>query len=216
MNSEALLQSFHDDFPANLVNLVKMNSPRMHGLTNAQAAEACMLQNRLVTHPQLMSDFQRGLQAFERLVKSDEGIRAGSCRKCGGSGHLTFECRNLIKLDDPAPKPKSTSRFGFLKKQAPGSASASPSSSLTGQSSPAGGSKTATAAGSIQPSKSKSSRHSKKKNRSKYSSSSDSSDSSSSSSESDSEDDPDRLSSAAKGTLGFDRMDRALGQDRPD
>ncbi|KAF9271595.1 hypothetical protein BGZ68_003326 [Mortierella alpina] len=116
-----------------------------------------------------MSDFQRGLQAFERLVKSDEGIRAGSCRKCGGSGHLTFECRNLIKLDDPAPKPKSTSRFGFLKKQVPGSGSTSASSSVTGHSSPAGGSKAgvAAAAGSAQPSKSKSSRHSKKKKRSK-------------------------------------------------
>ncbi|KAG0257406.1 hypothetical protein BG011_003965 [Mortierella polycephala] len=60
-----------------------------------------------------MSDFQRGLQAFERLVKSDEGVRAGSCKKCGGSGHLTFECRNLIKLDEPAQKPKSNSRFGL-------------------------------------------------------------------------------------------------------
>ncbi|KAG0019508.1 hypothetical protein BGZ80_005716, partial [Entomortierella chlamydospora] len=64
-----------------------------------------------------MSDFQRGLQAFERLVKSDEGVRTGSCRKCGGSGHLTFECRNFVKLDGPSSKPKTNSRFGFLKKQ---------------------------------------------------------------------------------------------------
>ncbi|KAF9147396.1 hypothetical protein BGX20_006657 [Mortierella sp. AD010] len=64
-----------------------------------------------------MSDFQRGLQAFERLVKSDEGVRTGSCRKCGGSGHLTFECRNFVKLDGPSSKPKANSRFGFLKKQ---------------------------------------------------------------------------------------------------
>lgn len=32
-----------------------------------------------------MSEFMRGLQAFERLVKSDEGVRTGSCGKCGGS-----------------------------------------------------------------------------------------------------------------------------------
>ncbi|KAG0306325.1 hypothetical protein BGZ98_002619, partial [Dissophora globulifera] len=92
-----------------------------------------------------MSDFQRGLQAFERLVKSDEGVRAGSCRKCGGSGHLTFECRNLIKLDGPAQKPKSNSRFGFLKKQpgmgAPSSinlAAGSPSSAKQGTSAGSG------------------------------------------------------------------------------
>ncbi|KAF9936543.1 hypothetical protein BGZ65_002301, partial [Modicella reniformis] len=82
-----------------------------------------------------MSDFQRGLQAFERLVKSDEGVRAGSCRKCGGSGHLTYECRNNIKLDQmPAEKSKSSmsSRFGFLKKQFGSASSTSPSPSATG------------------------------------------------------------------------------------
>ncbi|KAG0349263.1 hypothetical protein BG004_000043 [Podila humilis] len=85
-----------------------------------------------------MSEFQRGLQAFERLIKSDDGVRAGSCRKCGGGGHLTFECRNTIKLDEPMSKPKTSSRFGFLRSKLgttkaetllPGSA---PASSETG------------------------------------------------------------------------------------
>ncbi|KAG0269787.1 hypothetical protein BGZ95_001915 [Linnemannia exigua] len=81
-----------------------------------------------------MSEFMRGLQAFERLVKSDEGVRTGSCGKCGGSGHLTYECRNMIKLDAPAAKPKVSSRFGFLRKQLP--ATASPTAGSASSSSP--------------------------------------------------------------------------------
>ncbi|KAF9927837.1 hypothetical protein FBU30_002840 [Linnemannia zychae] len=86
-----------------------------------------------------MSEFMRGLQAFERLVKSDEGVRTGSCGKCGGSGHLTYECRNMIKLDTPTAKPKSSSRFGFLKKQLPSNAS-SPTGSVSSPSALATGS----------------------------------------------------------------------------
>ncbi|KAJ1657822.1 hypothetical protein IWQ61_002850 [Dispira simplex] len=50
-------------------------------------------------------DPSRGLEAFERLVKSSdaaEALKRGTCRKCGGAGHLTFECRNFIELP---PKP---------------------------------------------------------------------------------------------------------------
>ncbi|KAF9133696.1 hypothetical protein BGW39_009176 [Mortierella sp. 14UC] len=108
-----------------------------------------------------MSEFMRGLQAFERLVKSDEGVRTGSCGKCGGSGHLTYECRNLIKLDAPAAKPKANSRFGFLRKQLP--AAASPT---TGSESPvaggAGADKKADSR-SNKDTKSTSSRHNKKR-----------------------------------------------------
>ncbi|KAF9970019.1 hypothetical protein BGZ73_007404 [Actinomortierella ambigua] len=62
-----------------------------------------------------MSDIQRGVQAFERLLKADEGVKTGTCKKCGGGGHLTFECRNLLKLEDKAAMPKKASRFGFIK-----------------------------------------------------------------------------------------------------
>jgi len=144
-----------------------------------------------------MSDFQRGLQAFERLVKSDEGIRAGSCRKCGGSkanlqdlhpfilpsestdtsylihspaailgGHLTYECRNLIKLDEPKQKTKGSSRFGFLKKQLSVAGSASPSPSGTAVSSPGTGAGDKTASGSGPGSTKKSESSSRKKKRS--------------------------------------------------
>ncbi|KAG0255796.1 hypothetical protein DFQ27_006068 [Actinomortierella ambigua] len=74
-----------------------------------------------------MSDIQKGVQAFERLLKTDEGVKTGTCRKCGGGGHLTFECRNMFKLDDKAKKPKRASRFGFIKGRL-GSAAGSPTS----------------------------------------------------------------------------------------
>ncbi|KAG0230802.1 hypothetical protein BGW42_000667 [Actinomortierella wolfii] len=73
-----------------------------------------------------MGDIQRGVQAFERLLKADEGVKTGTCKKCGGGGHLTFECRNMFKLEDNTPKPKKSSRFGFIKSRL-GSTSASPS-----------------------------------------------------------------------------------------
>ncbi|KAF9363004.1 hypothetical protein BGX34_005076 [Mortierella sp. NVP85] len=133
-----------------------------------------------------MSDPQRGLEAFERLAKADEGVRAGSCRKCGGSGHLTFECRNFIKLDHmPEDKPKSgiSSRFGFLKKQL-GSSPASGSGASTPTRDGHG-------SGSVQKSESSSGRKKKKRRHSVSSSESDSSSSSddASSESSDSEDD---------------------------
>lgn len=33
----------------------------------------------------------------EAKVKRDVGAR-GTCKKCGGDGHLTFQCRNFLKL----------------------------------------------------------------------------------------------------------------------
>ncbi|KAF8936242.1 hypothetical protein BGZ58_004412 [Dissophora ornata] len=155
-----------------------------------------------------MSDFQRGLQAFERLVKSDEGIRAGSCRKCGGSGHLTYECRNLIKLDGPTQKPKSSSRFGFLKKQLGSAGSASPSPSGTAVSSPGTGAADKTASGSGPGSIKKSEQSSKKKKRSS-SKSSKSSEGSESPSESDSDDSEDER--AATTPLEIVQETRARG-----
>ncbi|KAG0322398.1 hypothetical protein BGZ97_006785 [Linnemannia gamsii] len=140
-----------------------------------------------------MSEFMRGLQAFERLVKSDEGVRTGSCGKCGGSGHLTYECRNMIKLDAPAAKPMVNSRFGFLRKQLPGASSPTIASSL----STAGGSGKKVSDSRSKKDEKSSSRH-KKKRRGSVSSNSSGSDSdsasedsdSSSRSESDSEEEP--------------------------
>ncbi|PVU93815.1 hypothetical protein BB561_003018 [Smittium simulii] len=41
----------------------------------------------------------KGIEAFEKLLKGrDEVIQRGTCKKCGGIGHLTFECRNMIKI----------------------------------------------------------------------------------------------------------------------
>lgn len=42
---------------------------------------------------------------------------------------MTFECRNLIKLDDPTPKKKPSSRFGFLQAQLPATSGSSTNSS---------------------------------------------------------------------------------------
>ncbi|KAG0211503.1 hypothetical protein BGX33_004282 [Mortierella sp. NVP41] len=133
-----------------------------------------------------MSDFMRGLQAFERLVKSDEGVRTGSCGKCGGSGHLTYECRNMIKLDTPAAKPKASSRFGFLRKQLPATAG-SPSTSATSTTLPPKGSdRKSSDSRSTKDTKSTSSSRPKKKRRSSVSSSTSSDSDSSSESESES------------------------------
>ncbi|KAF9413757.1 hypothetical protein BGZ94_000629 [Podila epigama] len=137
-----------------------------------------------------MSDFQRGLQAFERLIKSDDGIKTGSCRKCGGGGHLTFECRNLLKLDETVSKPKP-SRFGFLRKQLSSAGSASGSASP----SPATEQQSASDTKSSSKSSKKEKKHSKSKSSKKkrYDSSS-SSDSESDSSSSDSGSDSDSYS----------------------
>ncbi|KAF9303026.1 hypothetical protein BGZ74_004481 [Mortierella antarctica] len=166
-----------------------------------------------------MSEFQRGLQAFERLIKSDDGVRAGSCRKCGGGGHLTFECRNLIKLDEPAAKPKSSSRFGFLKKQlgATGSGSSSPGSASpsSGTGISAGARSSSAKSGDrdkdSKSSKKSESRSTRKKKRYNDSSSGSSSDSSQSDSESDSEDDKRRRKSKKHSRSSRDRSNQARG-----
>ncbi|KAJ2707485.1 hypothetical protein FB645_000661 [Coemansia sp. IMI 203386] len=51
-----------------------------------------------------MSDPKRGIEAFERLVRGSDAVSAprGACKKCGSVGHLTYECKNNLKL---APKP---------------------------------------------------------------------------------------------------------------
>ncbi len=40
----------------------------------------------------------RGLMELARLQSTGQEVRR-TCFKCGGSGHLTRECRNMIKLD---------------------------------------------------------------------------------------------------------------------
>ncbi|KAJ2526419.1 hypothetical protein IWW43_006373, partial [Coemansia sp. RSA 1935] len=45
-----------------------------------------------------MTDPNRGIQAYERLAHGDDSSSRGSCKKCGGLGHLTFECKNSLKL----------------------------------------------------------------------------------------------------------------------
>ncbi|KAJ2403161.1 hypothetical protein GGI23_000179 [Coemansia sp. RSA 2559] len=52
-----------------------------------------------------MGDQKRGIEAFERLARGsdDDGSSAtrGACKKCNGMGHLTYECKNTIKVDGP-------------------------------------------------------------------------------------------------------------------
>ncbi|KAJ2549509.1 hypothetical protein EV175_004420 [Coemansia sp. RSA 1933] len=50
-----------------------------------------------------MADQKRGIEAFERLARGDDtGTSArGACKKCNGIGHLTYECKNTIKIDAP-------------------------------------------------------------------------------------------------------------------
>ncbi|KAJ2374025.1 hypothetical protein H4S02_008672, partial [Coemansia sp. RSA 2611] len=45
-----------------------------------------------------MSDQQRGIEAYERLAHGDAPTARGTCKKCGGLGHLTYECKNNLKL----------------------------------------------------------------------------------------------------------------------
>ncbi|KAJ2822450.1 hypothetical protein GGI24_003941, partial [Coemansia furcata] len=45
----------------------------------------------------------RGVEAFERLVRGDDtAVVRGGCKKCGGMGHLTYECKNNIKVESKA------------------------------------------------------------------------------------------------------------------
>ncbi|KAJ2765854.1 hypothetical protein IWQ57_004613, partial [Coemansia nantahalensis] len=49
-----------------------------------------------------MADEKRGIEAFERLVHGDSaGAARGTCKKCGGLGHLTYECKNSLKVELP-------------------------------------------------------------------------------------------------------------------
>ncbi|KAJ2743838.1 hypothetical protein GGI20_003451, partial [Coemansia sp. BCRC 34301] len=49
---------------------------------------------------------QRGVDAFERLVRGDDTVIVrGACKKCGGMGHLTYECKNSIKIESKLSKP---------------------------------------------------------------------------------------------------------------
>jgi hypothetical protein len=48
------------------------------------------------------SEQSKGLLELARLSKSTES--KAMCKKCGGLGHLTFECRNTVKLPPPPPR----------------------------------------------------------------------------------------------------------------
>eukprot|EP00026_Physarum_polycephalum_P013104 Phypoly_transcript_13474.p1 GENE.Phypoly_transcript_13474~~Phypoly_transcript_13474.p1 ORF type:complete len:127 (+),score=18.84 Phypoly_transcript_13474:41-421(+) len=44
----------------------------------------------------------QGLLAMARLTGGSSAANVkGSCRKCGGAGHLTFQCRNYLKANQP-------------------------------------------------------------------------------------------------------------------
>jgi len=42
-------------------------------------------------------DNYQGLLALARLTHSNSSAVRGTCKKCGGVGHLTFQCRNHLK-----------------------------------------------------------------------------------------------------------------------
>lgn len=78
------------------------------------------------------SEQSKGLLELARLSKSSES--KAMCKKCGGLGHLTFECRNTVKLPPPPPRrvlPQSYLSSSILKRKAglTSSSSASLSSS---------------------------------------------------------------------------------------
>ncbi|PVU89241.1 hypothetical protein BB559_005176 [Furculomyces boomerangus] len=59
-----------------------------------------------------MESKEKGIEAFESLLKGrDEIVKRGACKKCGGIGHLTFECKNMIKLKTATTE--SGSRIGM-------------------------------------------------------------------------------------------------------
>ncbi|KAJ2755038.1 hypothetical protein GGH94_000024 [Coemansia aciculifera] len=62
------------------------------------------------------SSQQRGIDAFERLVRGDDtSVVRGACKKCGGMGHLTYECKNNIKVES---KLKPSARDPFADEKA--------------------------------------------------------------------------------------------------
>ena len=54
------------------------------------------------SHKEDFSEQSKGLLELARLSKSTES--KAMCKKCGGLGHLTFECRNTVKLPPPPPR----------------------------------------------------------------------------------------------------------------
>ncbi|KAJ1816048.1 hypothetical protein LPJ75_002157, partial [Coemansia sp. RSA 2598] len=60
-----------------------------------------------------MSDQKRGIEAFERLVRGSDAVSAprGACKKCGSVGHLTYECKNNLKLVSKPNALTKTDRF---------------------------------------------------------------------------------------------------------
>lgn len=80
------------------------------------------------------SEQSKGLLELARLSKSSES--KAMCKKCGGLGHLTFECRNTVKLPPPPPRrvlpPSYSSSSSLLKRHSglhPSSSGMSSSSS---------------------------------------------------------------------------------------
>ncbi|KAJ2525322.1 hypothetical protein GGI11_000154 [Coemansia sp. RSA 2049] len=57
---------------------------------------------------------KRGIEAFERLARGDDSHGAnsarGACKKCNSVGHLTYECKNTLKLGAPGRPNALTSR----------------------------------------------------------------------------------------------------------
>ncbi|KAJ2676361.1 hypothetical protein IWW42_000650 [Coemansia sp. RSA 1085] len=53
-----------------------------------------------------MADKKRGIKAYERLAYGKSTVSRGTCKKCGGLGHLTFECKNNLTLTTTSIKPR--------------------------------------------------------------------------------------------------------------
>ncbi|XP_055388912.1 uncharacterized protein LOC129617954 [Condylostylus longicornis] len=56
----------------------------------------------------------RGLFALARLTGSSSSTTPGACRKCGQVGHLPFQCRNYLSLNDSSTTSKKPSTLGLL------------------------------------------------------------------------------------------------------
>jgi Zinc knuckle len=54
-----------------------------------------------------LNEQSKGLMELAKLQSAGLGVR-GTCKKCGGSGHLTFECRNSISIGEVEKKQAST------------------------------------------------------------------------------------------------------------
>jgi len=52
----------------------------------------------------------QGLLALARLTGGTSGSSVkGACKRCGGVGHLTFQCRNFVKVQQVVEEVSSTS-----------------------------------------------------------------------------------------------------------